>query len=85
MGYTDSGAMTVDSTWTSATTVALEAWQTAVGMTVDGSLAVGDVLFLPGAQRIGTAPTTATVGCQPATWDTHAVNHRQQRRDHGQR
>lgn len=44
---------TVDEDWTSATTAALERFQDARGLTEDGSLSRGELLFRPGAVRVG--------------------------------
>jgi multidrug efflux pump subunit AcrA (membrane-fusion protein) len=45
--------MTVDDEWTWATTEAVERFQDARGMTEDGSLLQGEVVFRPGPTRVG--------------------------------
>ncbi|MGH2947495.1 MAG: peptidoglycan-binding protein, partial [Solirubrobacteraceae bacterium] len=53
LGYDPYGDMTVDDEWTSATTEAVERFQDDRGMTEDGSLAQGEVVFRPGPSRVG--------------------------------
>jgi peptidoglycan hydrolase-like protein with peptidoglycan-binding domain len=60
LGYDPDGEMTVDDEWTWATTAAVERFQDAHGLTEDGSLAQGEVVFRPGPSRIGEVD--ATVG-----------------------
>jgi peptidoglycan hydrolase-like protein with peptidoglycan-binding domain len=57
LGY-DPG--TVDNTFTSATSSAIEAWQTAVGLPSDGIAHLGQIVFAPGAVR--TDQITKAVG-----------------------
>ncbi len=63
---------TVDDDFTSATAAAVRAWQEEWGMAESGRVALGDVVFLPGARRV--AKLTGTLGesgggNQPASWD----------------
>jgi peptidoglycan hydrolase-like protein with peptidoglycan-binding domain len=53
LGYDPDGDMTVDEEWTSATTAAVERFQDDRGMTEDGTLARGEVVFRRGPTRIG--------------------------------
>jgi peptidoglycan hydrolase-like protein with peptidoglycan-binding domain len=53
LGHDPYGDMTVDDDWTWATTEAVERFQDARGLTDDGSLAQGEVVFRPGPSRIG--------------------------------
>jgi peptidoglycan hydrolase-like protein with peptidoglycan-binding domain len=53
LGHDPYGDMTVDDDWTWATTEAVERFQDARGLTEDGSLAQGEVVFRPGPSRIG--------------------------------
>jgi peptidoglycan hydrolase-like protein with peptidoglycan-binding domain len=53
LGYDPYGDMTVDDEWTWATTEAVERFQDDRGMTEDGSLAQGEVVFRPGPSRVG--------------------------------
>jgi peptidoglycan hydrolase-like protein with peptidoglycan-binding domain len=52
--------MTIDDEWTWATTAAVERFQDARGLTEDGTLAKGEIVFRPGPSRVGEVP--ATVG-----------------------
>jgi len=54
------GGLTVDETFTSATTAAVERWQDAHGFDATGAVSPTTIVFLPGAQRI--ASQIATVG-----------------------
>jgi multidrug efflux system membrane fusion protein len=47
LGYGD--GLTLDETWDEATTAAVVAWQTDAGMTADGRLDLGEVVFEPDA------------------------------------
>jgi membrane fusion protein, multidrug efflux system len=47
LGYGDD--LTVDETWDEATTAAVTAWQKAAGMTADGRVDLGEVVFEPDA------------------------------------
>ncbi len=60
LGFTDNGAMVVDNHFDSATTAAIDAWQTARGVTVNGAVAPSDVVYQPGPIRVATL--TAAVG-----------------------
>ncbi len=52
MGFDPSGQITVNNSWQTGTTDAVEAWQGSVGETQTGTIALGQVVFLPGTQRI---------------------------------
>jgi peptidoglycan hydrolase-like protein with peptidoglycan-binding domain len=60
LGYTDNGNMTVDDHFSSATTAAVEAWQTARGLTANGVVQPSDIVYEPGAVRV--ASLTASLG-----------------------
>jgi multidrug efflux pump subunit AcrA (membrane-fusion protein) len=60
LGYDPDHEMTIDDDWTSATTAAVERFQDDRDMTEDGTLAKGEIVFRPGATRIGKVH--ATVG-----------------------
>jgi Putative peptidoglycan binding domain/HlyD family secretion protein len=64
LGYDADGDMTVDDEWTWATSEAVERFQDDRGMTEDGSLTQGEVVFRPGPSRIGELK--ATVGQEVA-------------------
>jgi peptidoglycan hydrolase-like protein with peptidoglycan-binding domain len=55
-GYDDGGAMTVDDHFDAATKAAVEAWQTSLGVTANGTVNISDVVFSPGAVRVIGAP-----------------------------
>jgi hypothetical protein len=57
LGFDPDHAITVDDTWQSATTAAVERWQAALGETQTGTVTLGQVVFLPGAQVISTIST----------------------------
>jgi peptidoglycan hydrolase-like protein with peptidoglycan-binding domain len=50
LGY--GAGLTVDNTWTSATTTAVEAWQADLGLTVDGVIPKERIVFAPARLRI---------------------------------
>ncbi|MGH3374760.1 MAG: peptidoglycan-binding protein [Actinoallomurus sp.] len=50
LGYGD--GMTVDSSFTAATAAAIRSWQDDLGVTVNGTVAPGDVVIQPGAIRV---------------------------------
>ena len=59
LGFNPDGIV-VDDVWQAATTAGVELYQESLGETETGSLALGKVVFLPGAQLISTVD--ATVG-----------------------
>jgi hypothetical protein len=58
MGFDSSHAIALNDTWQAATTTAVEAWQNSLGETETGTISLGQVVFLPGPQRITTIDTT---------------------------
>lgn len=46
-GYATADELTVDDTWTAATTKAVKAFQQATGMAEDGRLELGEIVFVP--------------------------------------
>ncbi|MFL5829226.1 MAG: peptidoglycan-binding protein [Solirubrobacteraceae bacterium] len=60
LGYDPSHQITVNDTFDAATTTAVEAWQAALGETQTGTVTLGQVVFLPGTQRI--TALNATLG-----------------------
>ena len=65
LGYDEGGEMSVDEEWTSATTEAVERWQEDRDLTVDGAVDLGEVVFLPGARRIGAHKASVGSSAQP--------------------
>jgi peptidoglycan hydrolase-like protein with peptidoglycan-binding domain len=53
LGHDPDGDMTVDDEWTWATTAAVERFQDERGLTEDGTLARGEVVFRSGRARVG--------------------------------
>jgi multidrug efflux pump subunit AcrA (membrane-fusion protein) len=51
LGYTRKGDV-IDRHWDSDTTAAVERWQTAAGVAVDGEIELGEVVFLPESIRV---------------------------------
>jgi peptidoglycan hydrolase-like protein with peptidoglycan-binding domain len=58
LGYDADHDMTIDDDWTSATTAAVERFQDDHGLTEDGTLAKGEIVFRPSATRIGEVHAT---------------------------
>jgi peptidoglycan hydrolase-like protein with peptidoglycan-binding domain len=52
LGYADRSVLTIDRHYTWQTAAALRRWQAAVGVTVTGTLAPGDVAYAPGPLRV---------------------------------
>lgn len=49
LGHANARNLTVDDTWTTATTDAVKRWQKAAGLDEDGVVDLGEIVFLPGA------------------------------------
>jgi peptidoglycan hydrolase-like protein with peptidoglycan-binding domain len=58
LGHDPDGDMTVDDDWTWATTAAVLRFQDERGLTEDGTLARGEVVFRPGPARVGEVRAT---------------------------
>ena len=63
MGFAD-GEITIDDAWQAGTTDAVERWQASLGEKQNGKIALGRIVFLPGAQRVTQLETAcgSTVG-----------------------
>jgi hypothetical protein len=54
LGFDPDHQMTIDQTFDAATAAAVERWQESLGETQTGSVTLGQIVFLPGAQRVTT-------------------------------
>ncbi len=52
LGYDAEGGLIVDGVFDNATAAAIEAWQSDLGVEIDGIVALGDVVFVPEAIRV---------------------------------
>ncbi len=57
MGFAD-GQITIDDAWQTGTTDAVERWQATLDEKQTGKIALGRIVFLPGAQRVTQLGTT---------------------------
>ena len=57
LGFDPEHLIILDDIWQAATTDAVETWQESMGATVTGTIALGQVVFLPGAQRVTAVDT----------------------------
>jgi Putative peptidoglycan binding domain len=57
LGYDPSHEITVNDTWQTGTTDAVNRWQSALGQTQTGAITLGQVVFLPGPQLVTTVET----------------------------
>jgi hypothetical protein len=57
MGFAD-GEIAVDDAWQAGTTDAVERWQASLGERHTGKIALGEIVFLPGPQRVTQLETT---------------------------
>jgi hypothetical protein len=67
LGYDPSRNISIDNYFGSATTTAVERWQEDLGVTEDGIVELGEVVFLPGRQRVGEHQTTVGLPAQTGT------------------
>jgi peptidoglycan hydrolase-like protein with peptidoglycan-binding domain len=58
LGYDQQKELTIDRHFDSATASAVERWQAALGLPETGRIGLGDVVFLPGARRVGIVALT---------------------------
>jgi hypothetical protein len=65
LGYDPDRDITIDTDFDWATTAAIERWQDARGLTEDGVVELGEVVFLPGRQRVGEHKTSVGAVAQP--------------------
>jgi hypothetical protein len=57
MGFAAPGSITPDDVWQAGTTAAVERWQASLGETETGTITLGQIVFLPGSQRITALDT----------------------------
>jgi Putative peptidoglycan binding domain len=65
LGYDPYGAISVDEAWGDGTTAAVERWQDDLGLPATVAVQLGQIVFLPGARRIGDAKATRGAPLQP--------------------
>ena len=58
LGFDPSRQIVIDQTFDTATTAAVERWQASLGETQSGTVTLGQVVFLPGPQRVTAIDTT---------------------------
>jgi peptidoglycan hydrolase-like protein with peptidoglycan-binding domain len=54
LGFDERRQMAVDGTWDTSTTAAVRGWQRSKGIDDTGSIELGQIVFQPGARRVGT-------------------------------
>lgn len=57
LGIVSADQLTVDENWTSYTTAAVKEWQESLGVDESGTIAPGELVFMPDAVRIAEVPT----------------------------
>jgi len=54
LGYDDGRELAIDGHFDASTAAAVERWQVDLGLAATGQVGLGDIVFLPGARRVGT-------------------------------
>jgi peptidoglycan hydrolase-like protein with peptidoglycan-binding domain len=54
LGYDEDQELAIDERFDASTAAAVERWQADVGLQATGRVELGDIVFLPGARRVGT-------------------------------
>jgi peptidoglycan hydrolase-like protein with peptidoglycan-binding domain len=67
LGYDPDGAVTVDEEFTSATRHMVLDWQADIGVTEDGRVDPGDIVFLPGSVTVGVLSVSVGDAAQGST------------------
>jgi len=67
LGYAEDLDMEVDNDWTWVTTIAVERWQEDHGLTEDGELPLGRVVFTDGDVRVASVAVAEGTPVQPGT------------------
>jgi peptidoglycan hydrolase-like protein with peptidoglycan-binding domain len=65
LGYDEGHEMTIDEEFDASTAAAVERWQEDVGLEKTGRVELGDIVFLPGARRIGSLAGSLGGRAQP--------------------
>jgi len=60
LGYDDDLELAIDAQFSASTAAAVDLWQEDLGLERTGRVELGDIIFLPGARRVGTL--TASLG-----------------------
>jgi peptidoglycan hydrolase-like protein with peptidoglycan-binding domain len=58
LGYDPEHQITIDEHFDAATSAAVDRWEAAHGLTEDGQVQLGRIVFLPGAQRVASVPAS---------------------------
>jgi peptidoglycan hydrolase-like protein with peptidoglycan-binding domain len=74
LGY--GAGLTVDQHFTAATSGAVRRWQTAAKLTVTGTVQLGQVLFMPGAVRVGDHDIDLGERVEPGALVEHGTSNR---------
>jgi Putative peptidoglycan binding domain len=75
LGFGD-GQITVDDAWQAGTTAAVERWQASLGEVETGQVTLGQIVFLPGAQRVSEVDATLGSAGSPAAAILHTTSTR---------
>jgi hypothetical protein len=62
LGFDPDHQITSNDTWQDATTTAIKRWQASLNQTQTGTITLGQIVFLPGAQRITKLDATLGTG-----------------------
>jgi peptidoglycan hydrolase-like protein with peptidoglycan-binding domain len=65
LGYDSERELTVDRHFSASTAAAVERWQEDVGLDGTGRVELGDIVFLPGARRVGTVGASVGSPARP--------------------
>ena len=67
LGHATSRSLTVDDTWTRATTEAVKRWQKVMGAAQTGAVQLGEVVFAAAALRVSEHPQPVGTAAQPGS------------------
>jgi hypothetical protein len=80
LGFANARNLEVDDTWTAATTDAVKRWQKAAGLDQDGTVDLGEAVFLPGAVIVASQSGHLGEDAHPGGADGHREARRLQAR-----